>query len=165
MMVTNSDYQEEYESHNSFSDSKDRTPISDSSNFRKRYSSLDVLKDSKQSGMSNAFYNIPASHRGKRIEKYTKRLEDSINHSLIFPVEYLESQLFDLCRSYYYKFPDLKDNLSLIATLHPLLKLIEKENINSEKWKDMLVKYLSYNSNGITEYNFIQKFGNLKFKV
>lgn len=157
-MQTISDYRDEDASHSSYSDSRAGSALEDSTQNRRRFSSLDVLKKSHQSGMSNGIYDIPERHRGKKIVKYSRKLEESINLALSYPVEYLESQLFDMCRSHFYAYNGLIEKFSLIATVHPLLKLLEKENINSEKWKEMLVRYLVHNSDAIKQYNFIKRF-------
>lgn len=110
------------------------------------------------SGTSSHLLEIPHNMRGKRITDLTSSLEKSINDSLALPIEYLESTLFDLCREYFLKLDSSKPVMGALATMHPIVKLLEVDDINSSKWTDLLDRYLAYNKDAFKDYKFIKKF-------
>lgn len=110
------------------------------------------------SGTSSHLLEIPNNMKGKRISELTAILEKSINDSLALPVGYLESALFDLCREYYFKLDSSKPVMGALATMHPIVKLLEVDDINSSKWTDLLDRYLKHNKDAFKDYKFMKNF-------
>lgn len=112
------------------------------------------------SGSSSFIFEIPARMKGKKIHILSNRLEDSINYSLSLPIEYLENELFALCREYYMQFDPTHITLKAFGDLHLLLKLLEIEDygILNVNFTEILSDYLRCNQNSLNVYKFLKKF-------
>ena len=115
-------------------------------------------RNGSYSGVLPYISRIPEKMKGNLIADLSERLENNINSSLLFPIEYLESTLFDLCKRYYSTIDPNRPILGVLASLHPIQTLLEIDDINISKWNDLLEKYLLYNPNSIEELEFIKSF-------
>ena len=95
---------------------------------------------------------------GKRIRELREQLENIINDSLSLPIEYLESTLYDLAYEYYRERNWPKPVICTFVSMHPILKLISEESLNSDKWANILDEYITYNPNAFKEMKFFKKF-------
>ena len=110
------------------------------------------------SGSAIHGYDKRRGAKGKRIEKLKVQLEGFINDTLGIPIEVLENTLFELAQEYFKEADIQKPILSTFATMHPIEKLIERDDINSEKWGLLLEQYLEFNPNAFREMKFLKKF-------
>lgn len=103
-------------------------------------------------------YDVRRGAKGKKIKKLYSQLEGFINDTLGIPIEVLESSLFELAQEYFKQGDLHKPILSTFATMHPIEKLIERDDVNAEKWGLLLEQYLEYNPNAFREMKFFKKF-------
>lgn len=123
------------------------------------YSSLEKMPRIRStSETASILVDIPENMKGAKIRELTELLEESLNESLSAPIEYYESKLFDLCRTFYKKLDPSTFSLTSFCKLYPLLKIIELESQNRIKWTDEMNKILLQNSDAMREYNFVNKF-------
>lgn len=105
---------------------------------------------------TNLLRDIPSHLQGKRITGLTSKLEERMNFASSLPIEYLESKLFDLSRTYFLTF----NSSNLITTnfiqMHPLLKIIEEDSVFFDNAKQLMIQHLSINKSAIKEYNFVK---------
>ncbi|OMJ85974.1 hypothetical protein SteCoe_12608 [Stentor coeruleus] len=127
-------------------------------NTRKVFSSFEMFKNSTTLEVANIVREIPSHLQGKKISILTKKLENRINYSASLPIEYLESKLFDLSRTYFISLSASNCILSTFFQMHPLLKILEQDTVYSEKSKQLLIQHLSLNLLAIKEYRFIKSF-------
>lgn len=110
------------------------------------------------SGSGQTHFDFQKSKEGKKIKKLRNQLEDIINETLYFPIEMLENTLYELTQEYFKEGNWRKPILSTFATMYPIQKLIEKDDINSDKWSILLEKYIDFNPNAFLEMKFFKKF-------
>lgn len=122
-----------------------------------KISSFIPKNQSSDSANSHALL-LPPSMKGKRIEELKTVLEDSINDSLGLPISYLEGALFDLCYEYHILLDPSNFGIGVFATMHPVVKLLEVNDINNANWADLLERYVKINPNAFKQYNFFKKF-------
>ena len=121
------------------------------------FSTLGMVPQMHSSGTSSLLRDIPGNLKGKKLKELACLLEISINDSISLPLAYLESTLFDLCYEYYHK--QYSSSLREVLTImHPVDKLLLTDDVNYEKWAQLLEKYLEYNIQGREEYAFLCKF-------
>ena len=85
------------------------------------------------SGTSSHLIDIPLNMKGKRIIELTLLLEKSINDSIALPLACLENNLFDLCYEFYDKNYSTKPLMGVLATMHPITKLLRVDDMNNSK--------------------------------
>lgn len=110
------------------------------------------------SGNGQSHFDYHKNKQGKRIKKLRNQLEDIINETLSLPIEILENSLYELTQEYFKENNWRKSILSTFTTMYPIQKLIEKDDINSDKWSILLEKYIDFNPNAFLEMKFFKKF-------
>ncbi|OMJ86962.1 hypothetical protein SteCoe_11435 [Stentor coeruleus] len=125
---------------------------------RKAYSSFEMFKRNTHFETTNLLRDIPSHLQGKRITGLTYKLEENMNFASSLPIEYLESKLFDLCRTYILSLNSSKLITKNFIQMHPLLKLIEEDSVFFDNAKQLMIQHLSINKSAIKEYNFIKLF-------
>ncbi|OMJ75617.1 hypothetical protein SteCoe_25207 [Stentor coeruleus] len=125
---------------------------------RKAYSSFEMFKKNTHFETTNLLRDIPSHLQGKRITGLTYKLEESMNFASSLPIEYLESKLFDLSRSYFLSLNSSNLITKNFIEMHPLLKLIEEDSAFFDNARQLMTQNLSINKSAIKEYNFIKLF-------
>lgn len=125
------------------------------------FSSIPYLSHSQlNSASGNHHQEIPDYFKGKILSDLVAGLEKHVNDSLSLPIEYLESNLYELCVEYHHKLNPSRIKISVVTTIHPITKLMKEDHINSSKWSFLLEKYILHNEYGFMEYKFLKKFVN-----
>lgn len=95
-------------------------------------SSLDKIPRIRSTSETGSnLYKILENLKGLKIKELSETLDESINLFISAPIEFYESELFDLCRVFYKKLNPSNFSFEAFCLPHPLIKIIENEGHNA----------------------------------
>jgi hypothetical protein len=119
-----------------------------------------IIVKSSDNSIASSYQKQNSQNKHQTYNKLLERIESYINNIYSYPIEYFESELFDLCRFYNIHHPNLSKNLTVLSIMNPMMKLIEKPSLSRIVVQTIFSDYIESHPTCISEHNFLSRFIN-----